>query len=250
MANDTPAATSVDKALALVLMLHDAQQIRVSEAADALGVARSTAHRLLGQLRAREFAVQDARRVYRPGPALRALSSTPNNPPDLRRVLHDQLLAFSRRVAETVHLMVLEGNGVRFVDGIEGPHTLRVGLRTGVVLPAHSTSGGKALLAALSQDDLRALYPRGLPASGNGNALATLPALVRHLAQVRRRGYATNINESERGITALGCAVVDGTGRTVAAMAVAAPSVRTPRERVAELAPVLVASAREAGRAL
>lgn len=38
MANDTSGATSVDKALALVLLLNEAQQIRVSEAADALGV--------------------------------------------------------------------------------------------------------------------------------------------------------------------------------------------------------------------
>lgn len=249
MTNDAHATTSVDKVLALLLLLNEVQQVRVSEVADALGVARSTAHRLLNQLRAREFAVQDARRVYRPGPALRALTSTPSNPPDLRRILHDHLLAGSKRVNETVHLMVLEGNGVRFVDGVEGPQTLRVGLRTGVVLPAHSTSGGKALLAALSPDDLRALYPRGLPRS-NDNAVATLPALIRHLAQVRRRGYATNINESERGISAIGCPVVDPTGRTVAAMAIAAPSARCPRERIAELVPVLVDAARAAGQEL
>ncbi|MPZ79249.1 MAG: helix-turn-helix domain-containing protein [Actinophytocola sp.] len=249
MGNDTSGATSVDKALALVLLLNEAQQIRVSEAADALGVARSTAHRLLNQLRAREFAVQDGRRVYRPGPALRALTSTPSTLPDLRRALHDHLLSCSKQVSETVHLMVLEGNGVRFVDGVEGPHTLRVGPRTGVVLPAHCTSGGKALLAALSPDDLRALYPRGLPRS-NDNAVATLPALIRHLAQVRRRGYATNINESERGISAIGCPVIDATGRTVAAMAIAAPSARCSRERIGELAPLLADAAREAGQEL
>lgn len=251
MANDTAGSTSVDKALALVLLLNEAEQLRVSEAADALGVARSTAHRLLNQLIARDFAVQDGRRVYRPGPALRALRSTPSAPPDLRRALHDHLLSCSRRVTETVHLMVLDGTGVRFVDGVEGPHTLRVGLRTGAVLPAHRTSGGKALLAALSTEDLRALYPNGLPPGGvDADDPPTLAALARALTQVRRRGFAINVNESELGISAIGCPVVDSVGRTVAAMAITAPSARYTRQRLTELAPVLVHAADEAGRQL
>ncbi|MFG1821806.1 IclR family transcriptional regulator C-terminal domain-containing protein [Microbispora bryophytorum] len=58
--------------------------------------------------------------------------------------------------------MVLQGNGVRFVDGVEGPQALHVGSRIGMLLPAHVTSGGKALLAELPDEELRALYPRGV----------------------------------------------------------------------------------------
>jgi DNA-binding IclR family transcriptional regulator len=62
--------------------------------------------------------------------------------------------------------MVLEGNGTRFLDGVEGPQALRVSFRTGTLLPAHVTSGGKALLAELPPERLRALYPHGLPGEG------------------------------------------------------------------------------------
>ena len=97
--------------------------------------------------------------------------------------------------------MVLEGNGVRFVDGVEGSGSLRCGTRIGVLMPAHVTSGGKALLAQLPGDDLRQLYPHGLP-PWDRKAISTMPALARELAAVRRRGYATNNEESEAGIRA------------------------------------------------
>ena len=66
--------TSVDNALWLLQLVGERQALRVSEAADLLGVARSTAHRLLSALRRRDFVIQDRPNgVYRPGPALHAI---------------------------------------------------------------------------------------------------------------------------------------------------------------------------------
>src|SRR5882757_10214062 len=62
---------SVDHALHLAAVLQQEGPLRVSEAAERLGVARSTAHRLLAMLVYRDFAEQDADRRYRPGPVLR-----------------------------------------------------------------------------------------------------------------------------------------------------------------------------------
>jgi DNA-binding IclR family transcriptional regulator len=121
--------------------------------------------------------------------------------------------------------MVLEGNGVRFVDGVEGSRSLRCGTRIGVLMPAHVTSGGKALLAGLPDDDLRRLYPHGLP-PWERKAIVTMPALARELAAVRRRGYATNNEESEAGIKAVGRSVLDRDGRAVGAVVIAIPSAR------------------------
>ena len=66
--------TSVDNALWLLQLVAERQALRVSEAADLLGVARSTAHRLLSALRRRDFLMQDKPNgAYRPGPALHAI---------------------------------------------------------------------------------------------------------------------------------------------------------------------------------
>jgi DNA-binding IclR family transcriptional regulator len=136
---------------------------------------------------------------------------------------------------ESSHLVVLEGNGARFIDSVESPRQLRVAPKLGVLVPAHSNSAGKALLAELSPAAFAALYPRGIEGA-IGSAMENRRNLQRELDRVRRRGYATNFDESEQGITAIGAVIRDDTGRAIAGLAVAVPSSRCPRSRVAELA--------------
>ncbi|HTS97485.1 MAG TPA: IclR family transcriptional regulator [Streptosporangiaceae bacterium] len=225
---------SADNVLRLLSMLREQGELRVAEAAAALGVAPSTAHRLLATLRQHEFAVQDRRHVYRPGPALVAIQADPPRP-DLRPVVHRLLRDLVQRCQETAHFLVLEGNGVRFIDGVEGSRPLRCGTRIGLLMPAHVTSGGKALLAGLPGEELRRLYPRGLP-RGDRAAISSMPALLRELAAVRRRGYATNHEESEPGITAVGRCVLDRDGRAFGAVVIAVPSVRCKAGHLDDLA--------------
>jgi DNA-binding IclR family transcriptional regulator len=216
--------SSADNVLRLLRMLRERGELRVADAAGTLGVAPSTAHRLLATLRHHEFAVQDRRHVYLPGPALAGIGTAVPRP-DLRAVIHYGLRQVVQHCQETAHFMVLEGNGVRFIDGVEGSRPLRCGTRIGLLMPAHVTSGGKALLAELSPAELRRLYPRGLP-PWDRKANATMPALARELATVRRRGYATNHEESEAGIMAVGRCVPDRDGRALGAVVIAVPSAR------------------------
>jgi DNA-binding IclR family transcriptional regulator len=112
------------------------------------------------------------------------------------------------------------------------------GQSRGVLLPAHCTSGGKALLAELPPAVLDSFYPRNLP-SAPGDAIRDLPSLRRHLASVRHRGYATNINESKHGVSAVGVCVRTSTREAIAACAISVPSVRCSPARLRELADVL-----------
>jgi hypothetical protein len=75
------------------------------------------------------------------------------------------------------------------------------------VLPAHAVSAGKALLATLSADALRELYADEALTPLTDRTLPTRTALEAQLEEVRKRGYAVNIGESERGITAAACAI-------------------------------------------
>jgi DNA-binding IclR family transcriptional regulator len=67
-------------------------------------------------------------------------------------------------------------------------------------------------------------------------------SLQRQLAEIRKRGYATNFEESAQGVTAVGACVRDTAGKAIAALAIACPSTRCPRQRIPELAGVLVAA--------
>jgi DNA-binding IclR family transcriptional regulator len=120
--------------------------------------------------------------------------------------------------------MVLAGPDVRFVATVECDHVLRVGDRTGRTLPAHLSSGGKAVLATLDREQLAAVLDPLEP--------AVTAAVQRELRTVRRRGFAVNDQATEAGLTAVGVAVPAVGAFTGAALSVAAPTARCSRDRV------------------
>ncbi len=233
MKNKPPyAIESVDNALRILQALRDSGQVRVSAAAAELGIARSTAHRLLAMLVYRDFAVQAEDRSYRPGPALSA-GPLPGEPAQrLRQLMRPHMEALCDQVAETINLVVRLGTQARFLHTVESAQVLRVGDRQGTVLPAWKTSGGKALLAELPDAQLTALlHGGGRPPEGM--TAAQRRALVSELRLVRDQGYAENIEESESGLSAIGVCLRDNAGDPVAALSVSAPSARYTPDRSA-----------------
>jgi DNA-binding IclR family transcriptional regulator len=230
--------TSVDKALQVLVMLGDSSAVRVMDVAAQLGIARSSAHRILTALLQRDFVTQDADLVYRRGPAFERAGFGPWRGAALRIALHRHLEALTNRTGETSHLVVLAGNSARFIDGVESDQILSVRSRTGMLLPAHTTAAGKVLLAGRSAAELDALYPFGLPGAlpGDPGDIARRRELRRELATVRRRDYATNIEQTERGVVAVAVALRDSAGRAHASIALACPSARCPRSRLEGLA--------------
>jgi DNA-binding IclR family transcriptional regulator len=215
--------TSVDNALWLLQLVAERQALRVSEAADLLGVARSTAHRLLSALRRRDFLMQDRPNgVYRPGPALHAIGMVAISRLDIRRIAQPVLEQLRDKTKETASLAVLEGTMIRFVECYEGLSTVRIGSRAGVVRHAHASAVGKAVLAALPDGEIERRYPgEDLPAP-----MTSRRELMRELTQVRRQGYAFNWEESSEGVAAVAVALRDASGMPLASISVAVPSMR------------------------
>ena len=224
------AVDAVDNALRLVELLWRTGGVRVSRAAEELGVGRSTAHRLLRMMVYRGFAVQREDRSYAPGPTM-SRPAARNDHTELRGRLRPAMEKVNRALDETVHLLVREGDRVLFVDSVEARRPLRVGSRAGVRLPAELTSGGKALLAQLPLSALRLLYAERSP-EGIGQ-------LERTLARTRREGYGLNVDESEPGITAVGVCVPQAGGLPIAALTVSAPTLRFRRAQTPAAAAVL-----------
>jgi DNA-binding IclR family transcriptional regulator len=220
-------ARSVDNALRLLELIGERQVLRVAEAAELLGVARSTAHRLLSALRRRGFVLQDRPNgAYRPGPVLNEIGLAAIGRIDIRRVAHAALVDLRDQTQETVSLSLLEGRNIRFVDCVEGSRAVRVGDRTGIVFPAHCTAGGKAILAALPPVELARRYRDRELTARTPASVASWDALETELAAIRRDGYAVNQQESESGVCAVATAVRDLTDAPLAAVAVVVPAGR------------------------
>lgn len=225
---------SVDHALHLATLLLHEGPLRVTEAAERLGVARSTAHRLLAMLVYRDFAEQDEDRRYVAGPVLRG-AAAPEPVADLRRVALPHLRDLAGRTGESVNLTVVVGDQARFIASVESTRVLRVGDREGRTLPAHLTSGGRAILAARPESEVAALCPE---------------ADLRDLRRVRRQGFAVNDQATEAGVTAIGRAVTAPDGTVVAAVSIAMPTARYRRDRLGEWATELATTAQSIERVL
>lgn len=232
MKNKPPyAIESVDNALRILQALRDSGQVRVSDLAAELGIARSTAHRLLAMLVYRDFAVQAEDRSYLPGPALSAQPLRGEPAQRLRQVLRPHMEALCDQVSETVNLMMRIGTQTRFLHTVESTQILRIGDRQGTIMPAWKTSGGKALLAELPDAQLTVLLRGAAGRPPDGMTDGERRSLASELRRVREQGYAENIEESESGVCAVGMCVRDGAGEALAAMSVSAPSVRYTPDR-------------------
>lgn len=219
---------SVDSALRLLKLFQVSDSVRLTDACTYLGVAHSTAHRLLAMLVEHGFVRQDARtRAYLPGPTLIEVGLAVIQRMDVRRQARPMLEELAGQVQETVHLVKLEGNQARFIDAVEGPRTLRVAPRTGTTLPAHCTSAGKVLLAELTSEELRRIYPGGTPLeTRTDHSLSSFSELTTVLEEVRKAGYASNDEESEEGVGSVASAIRSVTGEAIASVAVAIPTSR------------------------
>ncbi|NMH99878.1 IclR family transcriptional regulator domain-containing protein [Pseudonocardia acidicola] len=198
---------SVDNALKVLLLLGERSELRLTEVSEYLGVASSTAHRLLAMLQYRGFVRQNERtKAYGPGTALTGVAFSIMQRFDFRSVLRPYLERLNTELAETVHLGLLDGAMVRFIDAVESPRAVRVASRLGLSIPAHATSTGKAMLAQLTPDELHTLYPEEELEGLTERSIRSRSQLEEQLATVRRRGYATSTEESESGVSSVAVA--------------------------------------------
>ncbi|MFE7719683.1 IclR family transcriptional regulator [Nocardia rhizosphaerihabitans] len=236
------AITSVDNALRIAAMLQLEGPLTVSEVAQRIGVAASTAHRLLQMLVYRDFAVQEPDRSYRVGPLLELAAHSRSAASQLRAAALPQLRRIVEQLGESANLTIRTGDTVRFVASVESRHALRVGSREGMVFPAHRTSGGLVLLAELPAAELEALY-----APERFVERPELPPDLRQLGseltKVRRNEFAVNDGRSERGVVAVGVAVRDRGAAAVAALSVSMPSIRYDKQALPRYVATLRAAA-------
>ncbi|MFD7713215.1 IclR family transcriptional regulator [Streptomyces sp. NPDC059786] len=224
-------------------MLQSESGLTVSQIAGRLGVARSTAHRLLAMLVHRDFAVQDDHRVYHAGPVLELAAHARSQVSLLRAAALPHLRRLVDLLEETANLTIRTGDTARFIASVECGQALRVGSREGMVFPAHRTTAGLLLLAGLFGDEPADVYAPERYRDRPGER-PDLPALRAELERAARGGFVVNQERSERGLVAVGVPVRGADGTAVAGLSVSMPSVRYEPRRLRSLVAALDAAAR------
>lgn len=232
---------SLDRALQLLERLADAGgSMRLAELEAATGLPLPTIHRLIRSLVHNGYVRQEPSRRYTLGPRLIRLGESAGRALGSWAVPH--LTALVVEVGETANMAVLEGDAVVYVAQAPSAHSMRMFTEVGRRVPAHCTGVGKALLSQLRDDEVLALLRRtGMPAQ-TSRTHTDPAALLNELVEVREQGWAVDDAEQELGVR---CIAVPLTGApALAALSVSGPSGRISAGRVAEIGPVLQATAR------
>ncbi|HEY8498264.1 MAG TPA: IclR family transcriptional regulator [Limnochordales bacterium] len=241
---------AVERAVRLLDVLARADA-GVSELARATGLHKATVHRLLTTLR-RAGLVElgpDGMR-YRLGLRLLELGGRVLARLDLRDVARPYLLELRDATRLTVHMAVLDGTEVVYIEKLDSPANLRMASFVGTRSPAYSTSLGKAILAALPEAELEAVLARTRFEQRTARTLASAQALRADLEATRARGYAVDDVENEEGIRCVGAPVYGHSGKVVASISVSGPIFSFTPDRVDEMGRHVVRAARAISRAL
>src|SRR2546430_15632647 len=175
---------AVERAVAILRTFSSgAPELSVSELGRAVGLHKSTVHRLLGTLERTGFVVQaPGTKRYRLGLPLFELGSMVVNTLEVRRVARPHLEEIHRACGETVHLGILDEGEVVYIDKIESTRRVRMYSQVGRRAPAHCTGPGKVLLAQLPDESLARVTERPGLRRFTPQTISSPKRSARHLA--------------------------------------------------------------------
>jgi IclR family transcriptional regulator, KDG regulon repressor len=226
---DAGSSKSLQKALRLLLHLGEhGPEKSMTQLAGELGLNKTTVFRLLKTMQKFELIERNpANERYRLGLRLhelgcRALESRP-----LRNEAHGFLVELARLTNESVSIAVPEAGGIVCLDRVDCPDSI-ITARTpvGARFHPHCTAAGKAILAWLPDEEIRAIIKRNGMPSFTDMTHAKFADLMNDLALTRHRGYATDSGELEKGLSGIAAPVFMRGSHLVAALGIAGPSGR------------------------
>ncbi len=188
---------------------------------------KATVTRLLRTLVAAGYVTQDdATRRYRLTGRILWLAHRASVRLDLRSVARPHLTALRDELGETVHLGVMDDLRVVYVDKLEADNSIQLVSAIGQTMPLHSTSLGKAMLAALPDDEREAVYARMDLAPRTDWTIRDLATFREEIQRTQLRGYSTDDRENEPFGACVGAAIVGPGGRPFGAISVSGPYFR------------------------
>ncbi len=195
----------------------DTPRQSISDVAAAAGLDRATARRCLLTLAHHGYADWDGKfftltpRVLRLGTA--CLASMP-----MPALVQPALDALSDRIGESSSVSVLDGAEIVYVARAAQRKVMSISLMPGSRLPAHCTSMGRVMLAALPESDARARIGAGPLPARTPRTLTDPEAVMAELARIRSQGYAVNDQEVEIGLRSVAVPLANARGQVIAAL--------------------------------
>lgn len=238
----------VDRAFDILELLATAHcEVSLSHVHDRLGLAPSTAHRVLHRLVVRGYASQNTdSRLYGPGPKLLEIATraSTNTTFNLQSLVRPVLRDLTKETGETTNLALPKTDRVVYIDQVESAHLVRMFTEVGHQAPLYCTSVGKAMLSVFPVEQCEEYLVTVAFQPFTVNTITDPGRLRDEIAQVRLRGYAVDDEEREAGVRCVAAPIRDHRGRCVAGLSISGPTTRVGPDRLDDLGRLVRAAAR------
>lgn len=237
---------AVERALDILSAFTDETELSLTEVAAKTQLHKSTVHRLLASLEGKDFITRNAEtEKYRLGFRIWELAANLSQSDDPAILLQPEMERLRDSLGETISLYVRDGGERIRIQAVQSNQAIRRVAPIGARLPLNVGASSKVLIA-YADSEIQEQVLAELEWSG----AAEKQMFVRQMAEIRRVGYATSVEEREPGAAAVSAPIFNRGHKLVAALAVSGPSNRFTLEKMKEHASQIIESANRMGKML
>lgn len=226
----------------LELLAASPQGLTLGQVAVRLALPKSSAFNLLHTLEDAGYIRAHGQGAYRLTLKLFEVGAAAENQDELASALRRQMRSIRDALNETTHLGVRSGLDVLYIDKLESTQSIRMASRIGARLPLYATAMGKAFLACLTDDEVRALYQDHPLTPLTPYTLTDVESLIAQLRQVRAEGVALEREENNLNVICVGVAIRDRQNQPAYALSISAPAFRATEAKIAAYRQALLES--------
>jgi DNA-binding IclR family transcriptional regulator len=231
------------KGLTMIETLANSREPRgISDLAEELSLSKSNVHRILKTLESVGYINQSPTTGrYKLSIKLWELGWKIVSRLDLKREALEPMEELSKLTRETVHLSILDGIEVVYLDKIDSPEPIRAYSTVGGRAPAYAVATGKALLA-FQQLEVIERAGKNLVAFTD-KTIRSSKELRAELERVRTQGYAINVGEWRETVSGIAAPIYSGGGTVEAAIGISGPTSRLNARRRKEFVDYVISAA-------
>lgn len=216
--------SSVQNALKILSCFSfDETEKRLTQIANELNIAKSTASRLLNTLAQEGFVKKDKEtQKYSLGTKILTLYGTLISNREVVKEARPILEELSAQTSESIQLGEIEGSNVIYVDRIKSTYPLQITSHIGLVYPLHCTSSGKLLLAFQKEEIINQILEEEF-IKYTSSTITDSDVLYKQLEEIKKNGYCYIENEFIDGIISIAAPIRDFDSKVIASISLAGP---------------------------
>ncbi len=229
--------SSVKKAMDLLkLFTAEQPELGLTELSSHMELHKSSIYRIMSTLAAAGFVEKDqVTNKYRLGLIFLELANHVLSRYDFRERVKPYLVELAQKTGEIIHLSILDGADIIYLDKKGQAQTLTVATKIGERSPAYCSAMGKALLAGLTRQELKKRLGQGSLKKMTANTIVEMGRLAAELEKVKHQGFAIDDEEAFTGISCVAAPLKRTDGAVIAAISATVPKQRMGKERMGEM---------------